>query len=53
MKEIGHTIYSGLLGLVCMVDTICCGVRKEGKQGGRRKKEKKGEALALDAFNPQ
>ena len=42
MKEIGYTIYSGLWGLLYMVDTIYCGVRKEGKRGG---------ALALDMFN--
>ena len=36
MKEIGHTIYSGLWGLLCMVDTIYCGVRKKGK-GEERK----------------
>lgn len=36
MKEIGRTIYSGLWGLLCMVDTIYCGVRKEGKRGGRK-----------------
>lgn len=31
MKEIEHTIYSGFLGLVYEVGTICCGVRKKGK----------------------
>ena len=44
MEEIGHTIYSGLWGLLRMVDTIYCGVRKEGKRGrggrGRGKGEK-------------
>ena len=49
MKEIGHTIYSGFYGLLCVIDTIYCGVRKEGKRGGR--KGKRGEALALDMFN--
>ena len=49
MKEIGYTIYSGLWGLLYMVDTIYCGVRKEGK--GRKRKGKRGEALALDMFN--
>lgn len=46
MKEIGHTIYSGLLGLICMADTICCGARKEGEEG-----EKGRKARALDMFN--
>ena len=32
MKGIGHAIYSGLFGLLCMVDTIYCGVRKEGEE---------------------
>ena len=41
MKEIGHTIYSGLWGLLCMVDTIYCGARKKGRGGrGRGKGEK-------------
>lgn len=51
MKEIGHTIYSGFCGLLCMVDTICCGVRKEAKRGGRKGRGKRGEALVLDMFN--
>ena len=34
MEEIGHTIYSGFWGLLCMVDTIYCGVGKEGEKGG-------------------
>jgi len=38
MKEIEHTIYSGFLGLVCVVGTICCVVRKKGKRGGRKGK---------------
>lgn len=42
MEGIGHAIYSGLWGLLRMVDTIYCGVRKEGKRG---------EALVLDMFN--
>lgn len=46
MEEIGHTIYSGLWGLLCMVDTIYCGVRKEGEEG-----EKGRKARALDMFN--
>lgn len=45
MEEIGNTIYSGFCVLLCMVDTIYCGVRKKGKgEEGR-------EALALDMFN--
>ena len=35
MEEIGHTIYSGFYALLCMVDTIYCGVRKKGR-GGRK-----------------
>lgn len=49
MEEIGHTIYSGFWGLLCMVDTIYCGVRKEGKRG--KEKGEKGKALALDMYN--
>lgn len=44
MKEIGYTIYSGLWGLLYMVDTIYCGVRKEGKRERKGKGEgKRGE----------
>ena len=49
MEEIGHTIYSGLWGLICEIGTIYCGARKKGKE--RKRKGKRGEALALDMFN--
>lgn len=48
MEGIGHTIYSGLWGLLCMVDTIYCGVRKEGEG---EEEGKRGEALVLDMLN--
>ena len=47
MEEIGHTIYSGFLGLVCVVGTICCVVRKEGE--GEEGRE--ALVLVLDMFN--
>lgn len=46
MEDIGHTIYSGFLDLLCMVDTIYCVARKEGEEG-----EKGRKARALDMFN--
>ena len=42
MKEIEHTIYSGLLDLVCEVGTICCGVRKE--EEGKEEEGEKGRS---------
>ena len=52
MKEIEHTIYSGFWGLLCVIDTIYCEVRKEGKRGRMGREEKgKGEGLVLDMFN--
>ena len=42
MEEIGHTIYSGFWGLLCMVDTIYCGVRKKGK--GEEEEGEKGRS---------
>ena len=51
MEEIGNTIYSGFWGLLCMVDTIYCGVRKERKRGrggrGRGKGEKPWRQICL------
>lgn len=41
MEEIGHTIYSGFCGLLCMVDTIYCGVRKEGEREEEEGEEEK------------
>ena len=32
MKGIGHTIYSGFLDLLCVIDTIYRGARKEGEE---------------------
>lgn len=42
MKEIEHTIYSGFLGLVCVVGTICCVARKE--EEGKEEEGEKGRS---------
>ena len=42
MEDIGHTIYSGLWGLVCVVGTICCVARKE--EEGKEEEGEKGRS---------
>ena len=52
MEEIGNTIYSGFLGFVVYGRYYILWSEEGKKKGkGRKRKGKRGEALALDMFN--